>query len=43
MKFMVFGATTFGGLNEQAQFILLEIGRAYTTAAPSEEEAIEDQ
>ena len=42
-EFTVFGATTFGGLNEYAQSILLEIGRAYTTAAPSEEEAMEDQ
>ena len=42
-EFMVFGATTFGGLNEHAQTILLEIGRAYTTAASSEEEAMEDQ
>ena len=39
-EFMFFGATTFGGLNEHAQSILLEIGRAYTTAAPSEEEAL---
>ena len=38
---LVFGATTFGGLNEHAQTILLEIGRAHTTAAPSEEEAME--
>ena len=42
-EFMVFGATTFGSLNEHAQSILLEIGRAYTTATPSEEEAMEDQ
>ena len=34
-EFMVFGMTTFGGLNE--------VGRAYVSAAPSEEEAEEDQ
>jgi len=42
-EFMVFGMTTFGGLNEGAEAILLEIGRAYVSAAPSEEEAEEDQ
>ena len=41
--FMVFGTTTFGGFNDHAEAILLEIGRAYTSSAPSEEEAIEDQ
>ena len=41
--FMVFGTTTFGGFNYHAEAILLEIGRAYTSSAPSEEEAIEDQ
>ena len=35
---MVFGATAFGGLNEHTQSLLLEIGREYTTAEPSEEE-----
>ena len=42
-EFIVFGMTTFGGLNEGAEAILLEIGRAYVSAAPSEEEAEEDQ
>ena len=45
--FMVSGTTTFGGFNDHAEAILLEIGsihaRAYTSSAPSEEEAIEDQ
>ena len=38
--FMVFGTTTFGGFNDHRS---VEIGRAYTSSAPSEEEAIEDQ